>query len=159
MALHPDGHTFVTEDTRKTLILWDVATRQPLGPEFVGHQGEVHATAFSPDGEVLATAGADKTIILWDVVTGQPLGPALIGHTGGVTSVAFSPDGMVLASGSDDTTIQLWDMSKRSWRARACGIANRNLTKAEWDQYIGAEVPYHHICPMLPASGTAVGGS
>jgi hypothetical protein len=31
----------------------------------------------------------------------------------------------------------------------ACRIANRNLTREEWRQYLG-DLPYQPICPGLP---------
>ena len=66
-----------------------------------------------------------------------------------VLSVAFSPDTRTLVSGSADTTIILWDVSFESWQKRACSLANRNLTRAEWEQFMQDE-PYRATCPDLP---------
>ena len=66
----------------------------------------------------------------------------------GVFSLVFSPDGKLLASGSLDGTMTLWDVSFESWQGRACRIANRNLTRVEWEQYLGTE-QYRVTCPGL----------
>jgi len=63
---------------------------------------------------------------------------------GTVTSVAFSPDGTHLASSSHDGTIRLWVVLD------ACRRANRNLTQAEWDEFIGDILAYRCTCEALP---------
>ena len=60
----------------------------------------------------------------------------------------ISPDGKTLASGG--ATIILWDVSVEAWQNRACRIANRNLTRAEWRQYMGDIAPYRATCRALP---------
>ena len=95
------------------LILWDIASRQPIGQPLTGHTGHILDIVFSPDGKIFASCGEDHLIILWDVETRQPIAQPFTGHTSIVRSIDFSPDGAILASGSQDQTIILWNVEAR----------------------------------------------
>lgn len=113
LVFSPDGGTLASSSFDKTVILWKVATGQPLHPPLTGHDGRVLVSAFSPDGHTLASGSTDNTIMLWDVASGQRLGARLKGHSNWVRALVFSPDGETLISGSADGQIILWDVGKR----------------------------------------------
>jgi hypothetical protein len=46
----------------------------------------------------------------------------------------------------------LWNADPKSWVTTACRIAGRNLTQAEWHQYL-PDRPYQRTCSQWP-SGT-----
>ena len=150
VAFSPDGKTLATESDDNTVRLWDVNSRKPLGEPLRGHENLVYSVAFSPDGKTLATGSGDKTVRLWDVNSRKPLGEPLRGHEDSVYSVAFSPDGKTLATGSWDKTARLWDIDFASWPTYLCDRLPRNLTHAEWKEFIGDFMPYHKTCPNLP---------
>ena len=110
-----DGKTLASSGEGGSIILWNVATRKPIGLPMTGSD-----MAFSPDGKTLATndcSGNDDKgnciqgeIILWNVATQRPIGQPLT-QPGRVAGMAFSPDGKTLASGSADGSITLWDMA------------------------------------------------
>jgi len=150
-AFSSDGKTLASSSLDKTIMLWDVEHRVPLSIPLTGHTDVVLAVAFSPDGKTLASSSNDKTVILWDVASRRRIGRPLARHKQEVKALAFSPDGKTLATGSADRTIILWDVNLEFDSQRACRIANRNLSMAEWDQIIGADRPYQCTCPDLPA--------
>jgi len=111
VAFSPDGKRLASASRDKTVILWDVDSRQRLAT-LKGHTDEVESVAFSPDGKRLASASNDRTVILWDVDSRQPLA-TLSGHQETVFGVAFSPDGKWLASAGGDQSVILWDVDSR----------------------------------------------
>jgi WD40 repeat protein len=155
VAFSPDGKTLASGSEDNTILLWDVEKRQRIGQPLTGHPDAVSSVAFSPDGKTLASGSWDQTIMLWDVEKRQPIGQPLKGDTNVVWSVAFSPDGKTLASSGAYGTIILWDIDPQSWIEKSCLRAGRNLTLAEWAQYIGDAMPYparqeDAPCPKLP---------
>ena len=110
VAFSADGQTMASGSNDNSIVMWDMASSQPLGPPLTGHEDNVLSIDFSPVDQILASASDDKTIRLWDMASGQSISPPLTGHTTGVSSVSFSPDGQTLVS-SGGKTIILWDLS------------------------------------------------
>jgi WD40 repeat protein len=89
-------------------------------------------------------------------------GPALLvgPQAWRVSGPAFVPESKVLASGGSDGEILLWDMDWSSLQRRACRIANRKITKDEWDQYLSlyyGNNSYHETCKELLKQAEKVG--
>ena len=160
LAFNYDETLLASGSADDSVILWDVAKKQASGQPLVGHRGNVRSVAFSPDGTILAWRSADGGVILWDVGTRRRIGPPLTDHTAPVTSIAFNRTGTLLASGSDDSIVVVWRMASHTgWslqeaRERACRTANRNLSLAEWKQYLPSEA-YQRTCAVQPSGANA----
>jgi WD40 repeat protein len=117
LAFSPDNKTLAigyddeVGHNRQTLLLWDIAARQPRAI-LAGHESVVTSAVFSPDGSRLISGSYDKTVGIWDTSSGHLL-KTWAARTGRIRALALSPDGMTLAAaGKDpDGLIRLWDLS------------------------------------------------
>jgi WD40 repeat protein len=140
----PDGRFLVAGSTDGWARLWSTRTWQPVTPKLGGHTGEVLWASTSPDGRMLATGGTDGTIRLFDLGAHQTIGALLPGLPNRPLAPLFTPDGHVLAVTNAGRAYR-WDIRPSAWNRRACVVAGRPLTRAEWSELVG-ERRYRPAC-------------
>jgi len=124
VALNSDG-TLVAAGDDVNIQIWDAhtgdpirtlagycedetgATRKECEEDWLGHEEEVTALAFSPAGDILASGSADTTIIFWDPETGEVKWDAG-GHWSAVTTLVFNAEGDAMLSGGKDSKARTW---------------------------------------------------
>jgi WD40 repeat protein len=67
-----------------------------------------------------------------------------------IYSVNLSQDDEYIAVGSDFGSVRVFVWKPDNLINDACSRITRNLTFAEWDEYVGNHVPYEATCPNLP---------
>ncbi|WP_113698580.1 WD40 repeat domain-containing protein [Nonomuraea lactucae] len=157
----PDGRVLASVNSNEAIQLWDVSdprVMKPLSRLRGAHNDAVNMVAFSPDGKTMASGSQDSTIRIWNVTDPKsptPLGEPFIGHSADVRSVAFSPDGKTMASGSRDNTVTIWSMDTGAVMDRICLLSAASMTREDWRQHVGPDIPYDPPCARRPTAAPA----
>ena len=127
---------------------YDLDTLQPVGT-FPGARGQVDAIQFSRDGSVMLAASNDQTVSVYDVATRTRIGDPLPTNSPQINKGTLRPDGRAMAL-NEAGGVAVWDIDPAHLARAACRLAGRNLTRAEWEPYLGDLGDYHRTCPDLP---------
>jgi WD40 repeat protein len=135
------GDTLVVGNVVGDVTQYDLHTLRPVGT-FPGTRGLVAGLRFSHDGKVLMAISQDGTVSIYDTASRTRLGDPI----SWVSRASLRPDGAAIAVGTGDG-IAIWDLNPHDLASRACRLAGRNLTTAEWDTYLAALGRYRPTCP------------
>jgi WD40 repeat protein len=141
----PDGKTIATGDLSGNVDFWDPVSGRRVGRTFGGQNGLVFSVAYEPDGRELVTVSGDGKLRLWDLASGRLIGSPLPGADTGGWGTSFLDGKRTIAVFGDGTGV-IWNIDPASWKAQACRVANRNLTPAEWHDFL-PQRSYRHVCP------------
>jgi WD40 repeat protein len=156
VAFSLDGNYLASGGDNNAVFVWEISTGNKITQML--HDGKVNSVAFSPDGKYVVSGSDDSTTRIWETITGKEI--ARMTSKYAVTFVKIIPDNIVISGGCSK-----WDSQKRicvdiftrMWLYRtddliidSCSRVTRNLTRAEWQKYIGDALSYKAICPNLP---------
>jgi WD40 repeat protein/class 3 adenylate cyclase len=153
VAFSPDGRLLVTGGGTGVVEFWNARTGRPspatpggsFGKSFVANDCWLDTLQFTPDGKTLLASGCDGAARLYDVSTRQEIGTPLQGPGNIHNESTLSADGRRVVVYYDSGLGYVWDVSPRSWAARACSVAGRNLTPSEWEHFL-PDRPYRKVC-------------
>lgn len=153
LAFSPDSRTLAMASGEPSARLWSVATGQEL--DRIATEEDVSFLQYSADGSTLMTSSAAGMIRLWEPASGRELG-RLPGDPS-PEAILLSPQGRHIATAREDSETGRLSYSVQAWRPEdliheACARLRRNLSRAEWRQYVGNGEPYQKLCPSLPAA-------
>jgi WD40 repeat protein len=145
MAFSANGEFLAIGDPGLGVQVWNVAQKKMMAK--IAFHGEMTAVALRHDGQWVIAGGSDGIVQVWKVTTGKE--KARIRLTDPVRTLHISKDGRWLVTSTQDGTIQVWPLMTKDLIAEACSRLTRNLTSAEWLDYIGEE-EYRANCDKLP---------
>jgi WD40 repeat protein len=140
------GHVLAIGGRDGSVRFWDAASGVPLSGSIPAITGVVQQLSVSRDGTLLAAAGDDGSLVLVDADSYQRLGVALPSQPGDppvLATVDSRHTRLIAVYTTGSATV--WRLEPAAWLARACGVPDRRLTRAEWRLYVGAR-PYAPAC-------------
>jgi WD40 repeat protein len=145
------------------LIGFGILQLVQLNGQALGHSLKVQVPglpqelAYSPNGDRLAVTLDDGRTLIYDTATGQLAFPPISPPAGTqAINVAWNPGGSILAVAvgeqapqyTQSTATELWDLRPAAWARQTCSLADGPLSQAQWDQYVGASIPYTATCSV-----------
>ncbi|MER9217237.1 WD40 repeat domain-containing protein [Mesorhizobium sp. M0663] len=141
IAFSPDGQLLILGTGAGHIYFIDTVSGRPLGIPAEAHRGFLEHLAFSADSKIMASGGRDGMVKLWDLNSQRLLGRLALRPAGSTRQVAaltfVSSDGSLAVTYTEDLGPVLLKADLASLVSRACHIANRNLSLAEWGQFLG----------------------
>jgi WD40 repeat protein len=147
LAFAPKGHLLAAGTQGGTVEMWDPVTGKQLGSPLLADSSGIAGIAFDAGGRRFVTTGAqDAGAKLWFAASLEQEGPRLTADPGTTASAAFAPSGDGLLVFDNLGRVFTWPTGVAAWEQRACSLAGRNLTRAEWTQLVGGG-HYASVCP------------
>ena len=148
-AFNHKGNLLAAGDKQGNVIVWDM-TRRRMHTRLGGHNARISAVRFNNTDDILASASFDGTIQLWTVENfgNQPI--ILKDHESWVNSITFSPDNRVIMTGCINSFIKEWPLKTKYLARMLESEIPRNMTKREWELYVGKDIPYERTIIKLP---------
>jgi hypothetical protein len=151
----PDGRLFATVSTGG-MTIWETETGRRVG-QISELRGSLRTELLpSLDGRMLAVLFSTTRnellgyeLELWDVPRRVLMSSGSLASDpppSNGADAALSPDGRLLATAGFFGGVLLWRMNPEEWQAAACRLANRTLTRSEWNEFVGSSVEYEPVC-------------
>ena len=148
-AADPTGRFIALVCNDGTLRIVDAADGHPLSPPLRANDGEVFNVSISPDGRYIAASGGPPRLTVWDTRTFRQVGVALpLDVNARDARGRFAPDGrLVVVSGA---VLRVVTINPDAWLARACVVAGRTLTRAEFEEVLPRSALYAGVSLTAP---------
>ncbi|HNT50230.1 MAG TPA: High-affnity carbon uptake protein Hat/HatR, partial [Cyclobacteriaceae bacterium] len=153
----PDGRQIVV-GSRNGLL--KIVSNGIVIRDLPGHSSQIEDIKFNHAGTFMASASKDYSVRLWNFrkLNEQPI---TVSDHDWVWSVTFSPDDSQLLAGINsvretvkgiDQTIHAYPTDFNGMASLLCERVQRNLTKDEWEIYVGnlEDYPWQKTCENYP---------
>jgi hypothetical protein len=160
---HPKDNTLLIGDDKGLIriVQAGIVTRN-----LTGHKGPIEQIRYNHAATFFASASKDRTVRMWNISSLSIPPIELRDHLDWVWSLSFSPDDEQIMVGLHSYQQQIrqdkvkTEQSIHAYPTQISTMANilcgefikRNMTKAEWDTYAGADLDYEMTCGNFKAN-------
>ncbi|GAA1061065.1 nSTAND1 domain-containing NTPase [Agromyces bracchium] len=134
----------VWDDNR--LVRHDSTTFEPI-EVLPAVPGRLEAVSIDADGRLLSAYSPDGTVSIYDLEAGLRLGDPIPVTTPSAASGMFRADGEEIAVNVAGG-VAVWDLRPETHADAACRMAGRDLTREEWNSYLGELGAYRTTCGL-----------
>ncbi len=130
-----------TGNNQGAIYLWELTTGKQVN-SLRGHTAKISGVIFSADGSLMATASYDGSVRIWHMDDLNTLPVVFDDPATWVTAVMFTSDNKYVISGDKSGNLRALPVDIRTVIADYCPYLTRDLTQAEWQNYVGTDIPY-----------------
>jgi len=149
LAFNREGSILAVGTSDGTIRRWNIPSFESIDPPLHGHSKSVRRLLF-PNDDTLISVSNDSTVLKWDLT--QPDDePVVLTNPSVPQSAELSPNSHWVALGQAyGGKIQIGSVDPENLVDLVCLQVERNLTQAEWNRYVGEDVPYEQTCQDFP---------
>ena len=128
--------------------VFDAHTLKPL-TQTIGLTGTtvIFAVMTAPNGSEAAVDSLQGWRLI-DLDAQQTIGPWIPSPP--ISAALIGPDNTTVYADAPNGGGEIWNLAPSNLRTAACGLAGRNLTQQEWQQYLAWAGPRRATCPEYP---------
>lgn len=115
-----------------------------IAEKLIGHRASV-TTLCTRDNQ-LFSGSYDGTLRMWNIGGDKVESAVIWEHSGWIHSSYLYPDGKTIFVGDEQGVLYRIPISPDHMADAICNQLPRDLTREEWDFYIGSQIPYESYC-------------
>ncbi len=136
----------ISGDQKGIVRIWNISQNEQIFRRKL-HQARINEIQLDPSTRYIATSSTDGSVYVLDFENLNQAAIEVANLQGFVYSVAFTNNGNNLVIGSNTSLPLMGHPVRMSDLARhICPNVSRNLSKLEWNTYIGRDIPYEETC-------------
>jgi energy-coupling factor transporter ATP-binding protein EcfA2 len=146
-VLFRDDNTVISGDQKGIVRIWDISQNNEQIFRRKIHQARINEIQLDPSRRYIATSSTDGLVNTLDLNNLNQAAVEVANLPGFVYSIAFINKGNNLVIGSNTANPLIGHSAQMSSLARhICPNVSRNMTRLEWNIYIGRDIPYEETC-------------